>query len=83
MKLVLPAIVLEVAFDAVMESDRHDSGYALRFPRIKRWRRDKSPAEINTLEDVRRIYDRQIVRPEVEARDGAAPVLGAGGGRAG
>jgi len=81
-KIVQPAIVLEVAFDAVMESDRHDSGFALRFPRIKRWRHDKAAAEINTLDDVRRIYERQIVRPraEDEAPDKRPQALGAGGG---
>ncbi|HEV8338276.1 MAG TPA: ATP-dependent DNA ligase [bacterium] len=74
-KVVRPEIVLEVAFDAVMVSDRHDSGFALRFPRIKRWRTDKSADEINTLDEVRHIYDRQIVKP---ASDEVAP-LGAGG----
>lgn len=58
---VEPAIVLEVAFNAVMQSGRHDSGYALRFPRILRLRPDKSPAEIDTLERVREIYERQKV----------------------
>jgi ATP-dependent DNA ligase len=58
---VEPAIVLEVAFNAVMQSGRHDSGYALRFPRILRLRPDKSPADIDTLERVREIYDRQKV----------------------
>ena len=56
---VEPEIVLEVAFNAIMRSDRHDSGYALRFPRIVRIRRDKLPAEINTVEDVEAIYVRQ------------------------
>jgi len=67
-KIVEPTLVLEVAFDAVMRSDRHDSGYALRFPRIKRWRRDKPAAEIDTLEEVRRIYARQVVRPAGEGQ---------------
>ena len=53
---VEPKIVLEVAFNAIMRSDRHDSGYALRFPRIVRIRRDKPPAEINTVEDVEAIF---------------------------
>lgn len=66
-KVVRPEIVLEVAFDAVMRSDRHDSGFALRFPRIKRWRTDKSADEINTLDDVRLIYERQIVKPTPDA----------------
>jgi len=56
---VEPEIVLEVAFNAIMRSDRHDSGYALRFPRIVRIRRDKPPMEINTVEDVEAIYMRQ------------------------
>jgi DNA ligase-1 len=52
-------IVIEVAFNAVMRSDRHNSGYALRFPRIVRLREDKPPSEIDTLERVREIYEAQ------------------------
>ena len=55
---VKPQIVLEVAFDGVQRSDRHDSGFALRFPRIKRIRFDKSPGEIDTIERVKDIYER-------------------------
>jgi DNA ligase-1 len=55
-RLVAPRIVLEVAFDRIMVSDRHTSGFALRFPRIVRVRDDKSPEEINTLDDVRRLF---------------------------
>ncbi|HJU54199.1 MAG TPA: ATP-dependent DNA ligase [Pyrinomonadaceae bacterium] len=54
-RVVEPRIVLEVTFDRVQESKRHKSGYALRFPRILRVRDDKSPAEIDTLESVRRL----------------------------
>jgi len=60
-RLVETKIVLEVAFNAVMRSDRHASGFALRFPRILRLRDDKSPEEINTLETVKEIYERQGV----------------------
>ncbi|MDR7488014.1 MAG: ATP-dependent DNA ligase [Armatimonadota bacterium] len=67
-KVVEPRVVLEVAFDAITRSDRHDSGYALRFPRIKRLRPDLTPAQISTLEDVRRLYERQLVRGEGAAR---------------
>ena len=56
---VEPTIVLEVAFNAIMRSDRHDSGYALRFPRIVRIRQDKLAKEIDTVEEVERIYKRQ------------------------
>ncbi len=58
-RLVEPQIVLEVAFNAVMRSARHDSGYALRFPRILRIRSDKPSGEIDTLERVREIYEGQ------------------------
>jgi DNA ligase 1 len=54
-RVVEPKIVLEVTFDRVQESKRHKSGYALRFPRILRLREDKTPAEIDTLDTVRRI----------------------------
>jgi hypothetical protein len=53
--IVEPRIVLEVTFDRVQASSRHNSGYALRFPRIVRVRRDKPPEEIDTLETVRRL----------------------------
>jgi DNA ligase-1 len=56
---VEPKIVIEVAFNAIMRSDRHNSGYALRFPRVLRLRPDKPPEEVDTLERVREIYDRQ------------------------
>ncbi len=61
---VRPELVLEVAFDSIQKSDRHDSGYALRFPRIKRIRDDKSVAEIDTLERVREIYEGQKVKAD-------------------
>jgi DNA ligase-1 len=56
---VEPKIVLEVAFNNVMKSDRHESGYALRFPRIVRLRADKLPEEADTVERVERIYESQ------------------------
>jgi len=58
-RTVEPKIVLEVAFNNVMKSDRHESGYALRFPRIVRLRPDKLPEEADTLERVKEIYERQ------------------------
>jgi len=57
--LVKPEIILEVAFDAIQKSDRHDSGYALRFPRIKRIRLDKNVDEIDILQRVQAIYEMQ------------------------
>jgi DNA ligase-1 len=58
-RVVEPRIVLEVAFNNMMQSDRHESGYALRFPRIVRLRPDKSPEEADTIERAREIYSKQ------------------------
>ncbi len=58
-RTVEPKIVLEVAFNNMMQSDRHDSGYALRFPRIVRLRPDKTAAEADTIERVREIFEKQ------------------------
>ncbi len=58
-RTVEPKIVLEVAFNNMMRSDRHDSGYALRFPRIVRLRPDKSAEEADTIERVREIFEKQ------------------------
>ena len=58
-RVVEPKIVLEVAFNNMMRSDRHESGYALRFPRIVRLRPDKSAEDADTVERAREIYDRQ------------------------
>jgi DNA ligase-1 len=58
-RTVEPKIVLEVAFNNMMQSDRHDSGYALRFPRIVRLRPDKTPEEADTIERVREIFEQQ------------------------
>jgi DNA ligase-1 len=71
-RTVRPEIVLEVAFDAVQESTRHRSGYALRFPRIARWRHDKPVAEIDTLSRVRELAATRNV--EREQRVDQAPV---------
>src|SRR5205809_2535889 len=55
---VRPEVVLEVAFDSIQRSDRHASGFALRFPRIVRIRDDKPVGEVDTLERVEQLYDR-------------------------
>ena len=54
-RIVEPMVVIEVTFDRVQPSNRHKSGYALRFPRIVRLRPDKTAAEIDTLETVRKL----------------------------
>jgi DNA ligase-1 len=52
---VEPTIVLEIAFDKIRPSKRHDSGLALRFPRIKAIRSDKSLDEIDTLQTAKKL----------------------------
>ncbi|WP_211325644.1 ATP-dependent DNA ligase [Roseimicrobium gellanilyticum] len=54
-RTVTPNVVLEIAFDSIQPSQRHDSGLALRFPRIKAIRTDKTPAEIDTLAYARKL----------------------------
>jgi DNA ligase-1 len=54
---VKPNIVLEIAFDAVQPSTRHASGFALRFPRIKAIRRDKTVDAIDTLAYARKLAE--------------------------
>jgi DNA ligase-1 len=53
---VEPTVVVEVAFDVIQQSSRHESGYALRFPRIVRIRTDKSAEEADTLANVAALY---------------------------
>ncbi len=64
-RIVEPKIVLEVAFNNIQRSNRHESGFALRFPRILRIRQDKTPEQIDTLERVRELYARQITLPRL------------------
>ncbi|HEX5828019.1 MAG TPA: ATP-dependent DNA ligase [Candidatus Limnocylindrales bacterium] len=56
-RVVEPRIVVEVAFDVIMRSARHKSGFALRFPRIANLRPDKPVDEIDTLATVTRLYE--------------------------
>ena len=63
-RTVEPKIVLEVAFNNIQKSSRHESGYALRFPRIVRIRTDKTVSEIDTLENVAKLFARQTASPE-------------------
>jgi DNA ligase-1 len=54
-RTVRPQLVFEIAFEGIAASQRHKSGVALRFPRINRWRKDKQPDEINTLDDLQQM----------------------------
>ena len=59
---VKPEVVVEVAFDSIQRSDRHEGGFALRFPRIKRIRTDKSLDDVDTMEKVERIFNGQKLK---------------------
>jgi len=54
---VTPELVFEIAFEGINKSSRHKSGVALRFPRMKRWRKDKPKEEANTLEDLQSLLE--------------------------
>ena len=56
-RTVKPELVFEIAFEGIAASNRHKSGVALRFPRINRWRKDKGPDEINTIDDLKKMLE--------------------------
>jgi DNA ligase 1 len=67
-RIVEPKLVIEVAFNNIQRSKRHESGFALRFPRIVRLRRDKPVAEIDTLARVEELFAGQGQRSAFEGR---------------
>ena len=54
-RTVKPELIFEIAFEGIGFSSRHKSGVALRFPRIVRWRRDKTVAEIDELKEIKKL----------------------------
>ncbi|HEY4111712.1 ATP-dependent DNA ligase [Puia sp.] len=56
-RTVKPELVFEIAFEGIAASARHKSGVALRFPRINRWRKDKTPADIDTLGALKKMLE--------------------------
>ena len=62
-RTVEPLMVLEVAFNNIMRSGRHASGFALRFPRILKIRTDKPMSEIDTVSRVEEVYQSQVDKP--------------------
>jgi DNA ligase-1 len=89
-RVVEPTIVVEVAFDVILRSARHKSGFALRFPRIAQLRTDKDPREIDTLANVERLFEelqpgaerlvtaaaRAAAVPPVDTNEAGAPLTG-------
>ena len=76
-RLVRPEVVIEVAFDGVQRSKRHKSGFALRFPRILRFRPDKPAAEADTLATVEALLRSQLASGHREETEDPAPAQGA------
>lgn len=71
-------LVFELAFEGLQLSQRHKSGIAVRFPRIARWRRDKTVADIDSLETLRElIRSRELVAGTGEGGEGDAQEAGA------
>ncbi|MEM2916339.1 MAG: ATP-dependent DNA ligase [Candidatus Woesearchaeota archaeon] len=56
---VKPFIVIEVNYEEIQASPSYSSGYALRFPRFVKLREERSPEEISTVEDVKKLYEEQ------------------------
>lgn len=57
---VEPTVVVEIAFNEIQASPRYESGLALRFARVKRYRPDKSPADSDTFETVQKLAGLEI-----------------------
>jgi len=60
--IVLPKIVVEVAYNEIQKSSRYKSEMALRFARITRIRDDKAPEDADTLQRVKAIYEKQFAK---------------------
>jgi DNA ligase-1 len=60
--VVLPKIVVEVAYNEIQKSPKYKSEMALRFARISRIRDDKNPGDADTIEKVREIFERQFAK---------------------
>jgi DNA ligase 1 len=54
---VTPQLVFELAFEAIQRSTRHKSGVAVRFPRISRWREDKTIEDADSLESIHALLE--------------------------
>jgi len=54
-----PALVVEIRADEISKSPSHTAGYALRFPRLEKFRDDKNPEGITTLKELKDIYQKQ------------------------
>ena len=56
-KCPMPQLVMEIGFEDIRKSTRHKSGFAVRFPRIMRWRKDKPLDEIDSMNRLQHLLD--------------------------
>jgi len=59
---VRPELVVEIDYNEIQKSPRYESGFALRFARVKRIREDKGPGEADTLDRLKQMYEKQFER---------------------
>jgi DNA ligase-1 len=75
---VTPTLVFELGFEGIARSPRHKSGIAVRFPRMLRWRTDKSVEEADSIDVLQAMLGGMSARLASESADGPQP----GGGDA-
>ena len=56
---IKPEVVIEVGYEEIQKSPKYPSGFALRFPKLLRFRPDKSPADASTIAEVKKIFEMQ------------------------
>jgi DNA ligase-1 len=56
---VTPEVVVELAADELTHSPKHTAGLALRFPRLVKFRDDKTPAQATTLTEIKKLFKLQ------------------------
>jgi DNA ligase-1 len=61
---VKPKVVVTLTYQEIQKSPTYDSGFALRFPRVTALREDKPVSEINTLEEIKKDYEKQTKHQE-------------------
>jgi len=71
-RTVEPELVMELGFEGIARSTRHKSGIAVRFPRILRWRTDKTMQDADRLENIEAMLPK-AGGPESENRAGSVP----------
>jgi len=64
--MVMPTVVVEATYQEIQETDEYTSGYALRVPKVVRFRLDKKVDEIDDLSKLKKLYELQYERYPVQ-----------------